>query len=75
MKKTIQPIQEVENIDLPILKTPEQMASISGIGRNRLLQMMDKRELEYVLNGNRRLIADKAIMEWYERNKITAEVG
>ncbi|MDL2323982.1 hypothetical protein LJC61_02360, partial [Ruminococcaceae bacterium OttesenSCG-928-A16] len=67
-------IQEAESTDLPILKTPEQMAAISGIGRNRLLQMMDKRELEYVLNGNRRLIADKAIMDWYERNKITVEV-
>jgi hypothetical protein len=31
---------------------------------------MDKGEIEYVQNGNRRLLADAAIWDWYERNKI-----
>ncbi len=61
--------------DFPMLKTPEQMSRISGIGENKLREMMDKGELEYVMNGNRRLIADTAIMDWYDRNKICVGVG
>ena len=70
-KNNPQPIQ----FELPMLKTPEQMSRISGIGENRLHEMMDKNEIEYVMNGNRKLIADAAIMDWYERNKICVEVG
>ena len=70
-KNNPQPIQ----FELPMLKTPEQMSRISGIGENRLREMMDKNEIEYVMNGNRKLIADAAIMDWYERNKICVEVG
>lgn len=54
----------------PMLKTVEQMSKISGIGANKLRELMDKRELEYVQNGNRRLIADSAIWKWYEDAKI-----
>lgn len=55
-----------------MLKTVEQMSKISGIGENKLRELMDKRELEYVQNGNRRLIADEAIWKWYERAKTSA---
>ena len=57
---------------LPMLKTVELMSRISGIGENRLRELMDNGELEYVQNGNRRLIADAAIWAWYERVKTTA---
>lgn len=57
---------------LPMLKTVEQMSRISGIGENKLRELMDRGEIEYVLNGNRRLLADAAIWDWYERNKIAA---
>jgi excisionase family DNA binding protein len=60
--KTIEP--------MPMLKTVEQMSRISGIGENKLRELMDKGEIEYVQNGNRRLLADSAIWDWYERNKI-----
>ncbi len=60
------------NIRLPMLKTVEQMSKISGIGENKLRDLMDRGELEYVQNGNRRLIADKAIWKWYEQAKVTA---
>lgn len=33
---------------------------------------MERRELEYVQNGNRRLIADAAIWKWYEQAKVAA---
>lgn len=54
---------------LPMLKTVEQMSKISGIGENKLRELMDSGELEYVQNGNRRLLADAAIWDWYERAK------
>lgn len=46
---------------LPMLKTVEQMSRISGIGENKLRELMERGELEYIQNGNRRLIADAAI--------------
>ena len=60
------------NIALPMLKTVEQMSKLSGIGENKLRELMERRELEYVQNGNRRLIADAAIWKWYEQAKVAA---
>ena len=54
---------------LPMLKTVEQMSRISGIGENKLRELMDSGELEYIQNGNRRLLADIAIWDWYESAK------
>lgn len=48
---------------------PLDMSKVSGIGENKLRELMDNGELEYVQNGNRRLIADTAIWDWYERAK------
>ncbi|WP_312159425.1 DNA-binding protein [Oscillibacter sp.] len=53
----------------PILKTIEQMSKISGIGENRLRQLVEKGEIEYIQNGNRRLLTDEAIWDWYQRAK------
>ena len=50
-------------------QTVEQMSRISGIGENKLRELMDSGELEYIQNGNRRLLADAAIWDWYERAK------
>ena len=58
---------------LPMLKTVEQMSKVSGIGENKLRELMDSGELEYVQNGNRRLIADAAIWDWYHRAKRSAK--
>ena len=58
---------------VPMLKTVEQMSKISGIGENKLRELMDNGELEYIKNGNRRLIADMAIWDWYKRTKIVAK--
>ena len=60
---------------LPMLKTVEQMSRISGIGENKLRELMESGELEYIQNGNRRLIADSAIRDWYNRVKTTAAKG
>lgn len=61
-------IRETDNF--PYLKTVEQMSQISGIGENKLRELMENREIEYIQNGNRRLLADQAIWDWYERAKI-----
>ena len=55
---------------MPMLKTIEQMSHISGIGENRLRELIDNGEIEYIQNGNRRLLADQAIWDWYERNRV-----
>lgn len=54
---------------LPMLKTPELMSKISGIGENKLRELMDQGEIEFLQNGNRRLLIDDAIWDWYHRNK------
>ena len=68
-----------------MLKTVEQMSKISGIGENKLRELMENRELEYVQNGNRRLIADEAIWNGTSRqrrllllcpgNEVSSDVG
>lgn len=60
------------NTAFPMLKTVEQMSKLSGIGENKLRDLIERRELEYVQNGNRRLIADAAIWKWYEQAKVAA---
>ena len=55
---------------IPILKTVEQMSRISGIGENRLRELIAKGDIEYVQNGNRYLLTDQAILDWYERNRV-----
>lgn len=71
-KKTITPpVQPV----FPLLKTVEQMSKISGIGENKLRELMDSGEIEYVQNGNRRLLAEAAIWDWYERHKIAVRAA
>ena len=56
----------------PLLKTVEQMSKLSGIGENKLRELMDRRDLEFIQNGNRRLIAEHAVWDWYERAKTPA---
>jgi len=73
MAKKKDTAEKAEN--LPMLKTVEQMSRVSGIGENKLRNLMDKGDLEYVQNGNRRLIADAAIWEWYERVKTNGAKG
>jgi len=61
----------VSNI-IPMLKSVELMSKLSGIGENKLRDMIDNNEIEYVENGNRRLLADQSIWDWYERNRVLA---
>ena len=55
-----------------MLKTVEQMSRVSGIGAKTLRKLMDDGELEFVQNGNRRLLADSAIWDWYNKYKTVS---
>lgn len=48
-------------------------ALIPTMRNKRDVWLMDSGELEYIQNGNRRLIADAAIWDWYHRAKTTAK--
>jgi hypothetical protein len=69
MAKTIEKPQVKIN---PILKTVEEMSIVSGLGENKLRIMMDQGEIDYIQNGNRRLLTEGAIWDWYERKKVKA---
>ncbi len=60
---------------VPMLKTVEQMSRYSGIGINKLRELINNREIEFVQNGNRYLLADRAIWDWYNRNCIRPEMS
>lgn len=60
---------------IPLLKTPELMSKISGIGENRLRALMDAGELEYLPIGNRRLLRDDAIWAYYERHRVPVQAN
>lgn len=56
---------------LPTFKTIELMSMVCGIGENRLRQLMDNGELEYLPVGNRRLLADEAVWNYYQQHKVS----
>lgn len=60
---------------LPMFKSPELMAKVSGIGENTLRTLMSERKVDYIQIGNRKLLTDQALWNWYEENKIQAEKG
>lgn len=65
MARTKTPFPPTEIV--PMLKTVEQMSKYSGIGINKLRELINNGEIEYIQNGNRCLLADKAIWDWYDR--------
>ena len=57
---------------LPVFKSVQQMQKISGLGEKKLLAMIHNGEIDYIKNGNRHLLTEQAVRDWYERNKIRA---
>lgn len=54
----------------PLFLTPEQASKISGLGVNRLRQLMEEGQLEYLPVGNRRLTTVQALLDYYNRAKV-----
>ena len=50
--------------DLPLFLSPEQAAKISGLGVNRIRQLMEDGQLEYLPVGNRRLTTVQALLDY-----------
>lgn len=61
----------------PLLMSAAEMAKVSGIGENTLRSLMAEGKLEHLQVGNRRLIAESAIWDYYERHKtsVTADMA
>lgn len=57
----------------PLLMTAAQMAQVSGIGETTLRALMSKRELEFLAIGSKKLIAESAVWDYYDRHKSTVE--
>ena len=57
---------------MPLLMTAKAMSKLCGIGENRLRQLMEEGQLEYLQVGNHRLICTQAIWAYYERAKTPA---
>lgn len=54
---------------------PGRIGDHSGIGEHKLRELMDTGEIEFVQNGNRRLLCENAIWDWYNRNKVPVRVA
>lgn len=55
----------------PLFLTPEQASRRSGLGVNRIRQLMDEGKLEYLPVGNRRLTTVQALLDYYHQAKTT----
>lgn len=60
---------------IPVLMPAKLMSKISGIGENTLRKLMDRREIEYLQVGNRRLLCMEAIYDYYQRYKTPVKVA
>lgn len=72
MANRMQKPKQKDFLESPFFKTIEEMSRISGLGENKLRQMIENNEVDYVENGNRKLLVDIALWDWYERNKVPA---
>lgn len=57
---------------LPLFLTPEQASKLSGLGVNRIRQLMEEGLLEYLPVGNRKLTTINALNDYYQRAKVPA---
>ncbi len=63
--------KKMSNSDTMFL-TPEQAAQRSGIGVNRIRQLMEDGKLGHIVIGNRKLTSLWDLRDFYERSKIPA---
>lgn len=51
--------------------TAEEASRVSGLGVNLIRRLMDEGKIEYLQNGNRRLTTIQALMDYYQREKVS----
>ena len=66
MKKSAETIR-------PLFLTAEQASKASGLGVNRVRQLMEDGLLEYLPVGNRKLTTIKALLDYYQREKVSVK--
>lgn len=70
-------MKKVENFKpheaFPYFKSPQDMAKLCGIGENTLRTLMDRGELEFLPIGNRRLLYIEAVLDYYQRHKVSVQ--
>lgn len=54
-----------------LLLTAEEASKVSGLGVNLIRRLMDEGKIEYLQNGNRRLTTIQALMDYYQREKVS----
>jgi excisionase family DNA binding protein len=52
--------------------TVDEMSEISGIGQNFLRSLIERREVDFLEIGAKKLLTRQAILEWYDRSKVRA---
>ena len=58
----------------PMFLTPEQAGEVSGLGVNRIRDLMKSGKLEYLPVGrSHKLITRQALLDYYERAKVPAK--
>lgn len=58
-------------LSMPMFLTVEQASKLSGIGVNRLRQLLDARQVEYITVGNRKLTTRESLLAYYDRAKVS----
>lgn len=66
-------MQKAVSTQYPLFLTPEQASKVSGIGVNRIRQLMEEKQIEYLPVGKRRVTTIQALLDYYERAKVHAQ--
>jgi len=57
------------NETIPLFMSVKQASRVCGIGERKLRKLISQNEIEHISNGNRRLLTEEAIYDWYNRTK------
>ena len=72
MAKTKVSTKPAKEESYPLFMTAEQASQVSGLGVNKIRSLLDEGKLDFLPNGNRRLIYLPALLDYYERTKVSA---
>ena len=62
------------NETTPLFLTADKLSRLGGIGENTIRRLWDEGKLDYIIVGNRRLSTQAALLEMFEREKVSATI-
>ena len=71
MPKTTRP-SGLENT--PLFLTADKLCRLAGIGENTIRRLWDEGRLDYIEVGSKRLTTLTALLEMFEREKVSATI-